>query len=228
MKSSIHISTPVLAIVLLFWLVAMGHFATNWFGNRAALKQMAKEETELREQLVQLSIWGKWTLDYVKIDKAVDFLSENRLSKSQKRMLSEQIWGISRSYAIDPLLILAVVSQESRGNPNARGKLQSGAFSGALGLMQVKLETAKMMGAHFGLKVETEADLLKPEINVVVGTAYLIKLIARYGNWKNALIAYNIGHSAVDRMLQSGIPLPTSYYEHVISRYNELTKISFL
>jgi soluble lytic murein transglycosylase-like protein len=106
--------------------------------------------------------------------------------------------------------------------------MQSGAYSGALGLMQIKLETAKKMGARFGLSIETEEDLLKPEINVTVGTAYLIRLISKYGNWKDALIAYNLGHSAVDRMLESGRPLTTRYYEHVISKYRNLTSIEFL
>ena len=149
------------------------------------------------------------------------------LTEEQREMLTEQIWQISRSYATDPLLILAVVAQESRGNPNARGRKQSGAFSGSLGLMQIKLETAKEKGAHFGLSVETEEDLLRPEINVTVGTAYLIRLISKYGNWKDALIAYNLGHSAVDRMLESGKPLPTKYYEHVISKYNKLMSLEF-
>jgi soluble lytic murein transglycosylase-like protein len=164
----------------------------------------------------------------VKIAKALDYLSKNRLTEEQREMLTEQIWQISRSYATDPLLILSVVAQESHGNPNARGRMQSGAYSGALGLMQIKLETAKKMGAHFGLKVETEEDLLKPEINVTVGTAYLIRLISKYGNWKDALIAYNLGHSAVDRMLEKGTPLPTRYYEHVIAKYRDLMSIDFL
>ena len=150
------------------------------------------------------------------------------VTEEQREMLTEQIWQISRSYATDPLLILSVVAQESHGNPNARGRMQSGAYSGALGLMQIKLETAKKMSAHFGLQIETEEDLLKPEINVTVGTAYLIRLISKYGNWKDALIAYNLGHSAVDRMLESGKPLPTKYYEHVISKYRKLTGIDFL
>lgn len=189
---------------------------------------LAKEETVLRGELEQLSTWGKWTVDYVKIDKALAYLSKDRFTQEQRTMLTEQIWQISRSYATDPLLILAVVAQESHGNPNARGRMQSGKFSGALGLMQIKLETAKKMGDRFGLPIEKEEDLLRPEINVTVGTAYLMRLIAKYGNWKDALIAYNLGHSAVDKMLEKGTPLPTRYYEHVVSKYRNLTQLSFL
>ena len=212
---------------MLFCFAALGFFVSYWFARQAELHELAVQESELRGELERLSTWGKWTVDYVKISKALDHLSKGRLTEEQREMLTEQIWQISRSYATDPLLILAVVAQESRGNPNARGRKQSGAFSGALGLMQIKLETAKQMGAHFGLSIEKEADLLKPEINVTVGTAYLIRLISKYGNWKDALIAYNLGHSAVDRMLESGKPLPTKYYEHVISKYQKLTRIDF-
>ncbi|WP_073229028.1 lytic transglycosylase domain-containing protein [Fibrobacter sp. UWEL] len=201
---------------------------TLWFNQKTELDNLAAQETELRNQLEQLGGYGRWTIDYVKIDKALNHLSKNKLTDEQKRMLTEQLWQISRSYATDPLLILAVVAQESRGNPNARGRVKSGKFSGALGLMQIKLETAKSMSARFGLKIEKEEDLLRPEINVTVGTAYLIRLIAKYGNWKDALVAYNLGHSAVDRLLEQGNPLPTNYYEHVIAKYNDLMSLSFL
>lgn len=205
----------------------LGLFVSMWFTQQRAIADIVSQEIELRNDLDRLSTWGKWTIDFVKIDKALAYLSKDRLTDEQRGMLAEQIWQISRSYATDPLLILAVVAQESHGNPNARGRMQSGAFSGALGLMQIKLETARKMGDRFGLKIETEEDLLRPEINVTVGTAYLIRLIAKYGNWKDALIAYNLGHSAVDKMLERGTPLPTRYYEHVISKYRNLTQLSF-
>lgn len=228
MKSSIRISKLSFAVLLVFCFASLGLFVSYWFARQAELRDLSKQESALRGELEQLNAIGKWTIDYVKINKALAYLSKNRLTEEQREMLTEQIWQISRSYATDPLLILAVVAQESHGNPNARGRMQSGAYSGALGLMQIKLETAKKMGAHFRLSIETEADLLKPEINVTVGTAYLIRLISKYGNWKDALIAYNLGHSAVDRMLESGKPLPTRYYEHVISKYQDLTRINFL
>ncbi len=227
-KSSIRISKLSFAVILVLCFASLGLFVSYWFARQAELRDLSKQESVLRGELEQLSAIGKWTIDYVKINKALAYLSKNRLTEEQREMLTEQIWQISRSYATDPLLILAVVAQESHGNPNARGRMQSGAYSGALGLMQIKLETAKKMGARFGLSIETEEDLLKPEINVTVGTAYLIRLISKYGNWKDALIAYNLGHSAVDRMLESGRPLPTRYYEHVISKYRNLTSIEFL
>lgn len=227
MKTSVRFPAWLLGLVLILWFGAFGLFVSRWFTQQRALSEIAAQEIELRNDLDRLSTWGKWTIDFIKIDKALAYLSKDRLTEEQRALLSEQIWQISRSYAMDPLLILAVVAQESHGNPNARGKMRSGAESGAMGLMQIKLETAQMMAKHFGLRVDSEEDLMRPEVNVAVGTAYLIRLMGRYGSYKDALIAYNLGHSAVDRKLSRGEALPTRYYEHVISKYRKLARESF-
>ena len=228
MKNSLRLSTPMSVFIFALITAVLFSFVVFWGLQRKELEQLSKEELALSLDVEQLGVIGNWTLEYVKIDKAVDFLSEKKLSKDARRRLTEQLWLISHTYSIDPLMILAVVAQESHGNPNARGRMQSGAYSGALGLMQIKLETAKKMAWRFGLRVESEEDLFKPEVNVTVGTAYLIRLIGKYGSWKEALVAYNLGHSAVDRMLERGQPLPLRYYERVISKYQVLVNRSFL
>lgn len=216
-----------MVVILVGLLGAMMFFGVCWFSRQTTLNKLAQEESALRSDLEQLETWGKWTIDYVKIDRALNYLSKNKLSSATCGVLTEQIWQISRSYSVDPLLILAVVAQESRGNPNARGRVKSGKESGAMGLMQIKLETAQLIGARFGLVIESTDDLLLPEVNVAVGSAYLIRLLGKYGDLKSALMAYNLGHAAVDKMLANGQPLPTRYYDRVISKYWELARLSF-
>ena len=199
-------------------------FANEWYSNRVKLENLANKERILHNDLEHLEVVGKWTLDYVKIEKALTYMLGDRISDITFRILAEQLWQISQSYTLDPLMILAVVAQESRGNPLARGRFQTGRFSGAIGLMQIKLETAKSMGRRFGLIVEGEEDLLRPEVNVVVGSAYLIRLIGKYGNWREALVAYNLGHTAVDKLLEKSAPLPTVYYEGVLAKYRDLVR----
>ena len=228
MKNSVRISGPMLLILFAMSFVTILVFTNVWLVRRNQMTELVTHEMELRGDLERLDTWGRWTIEYVKIDKALAYLSKDRIPPATRRELTELIWKNAHSYSTDPLLILAVVAQESRGNPNARGRMQSGAFSGALGLMQIKLETAQKMGRRFGLNIETTEDLMKPEVNVIVGTAYLIRLIAKYGNWKDALIAYNIGHSAVDRMREQNRPLPTNYYENVMKKYWDLSRIDFL
>ena len=227
MKSSVRIPGPFLVVLFGIAFLTILVFADIWLVRQRHMAELAAQELALRSDLQRLDTWGRWTIEYVKIDKALAYLSKNRLTPETRRDLTEQIWQISHSYTTDPLMILAVVAQESHGNPNARGRNRSGTESGAMGLMQIKLETAQKMGARFGLRIETTEDLMKPEVNVTVGTAYLIRLIGKYGNWKEALIAYNIGHSAVDRMLEQNQPLPTGYYENVLAKYRNLAKNSF-
>lgn len=227
MKNSIQIPSPIMVVILVALCGGMVFFGTCWFSRQATLNKLAEEESALRSDLEQLETWGKWTIDYVKIDRALNYLSKNKLSPATCGVLTEQIWQISRSYYVDPLLILAVVAQESRGNPNARGRVKSGKESGAMGLMQIKLETAQLIGSRFGLIIESTEDLLLPEVNVAVGSAYLIRLLGKYGNLKAALMAYNLGHAAVDKMIANGQPLPSRYYDRVISKYWELARLSF-
>jgi soluble lytic murein transglycosylase-like protein len=226
-KNSIQISPPLMVLILAGLFALLVVFGACWFSRAKTLSHLAEQESALRSDLEQLDTWGKWTIDYVKIDRALNYLSKNKLTQGTRTILAEQIWKISRSYYIDPLLILAVVAQESRGNPNARGRGRSGKETGAMGLMQIKLETAQLMGARFGLIIESTEDLLRPEVNVAVGSAYLIRLLGKYGNLKSALMAYNLGHAAVDKMIANGQPIPSRYYDRVISKYWELARLSF-
>jgi soluble lytic murein transglycosylase-like protein len=85
-----------------------------------------------------------------------------------------------REKAVDPLLILAVISVESRFNPVAES-----AF-GAKGLMQVipKFHKEKLVG-HGG-----DDALLDPEVNIQVGAEVLREYIRRFGGTESALQAY--------------------------------------
>jgi len=63
----------------------------------------------------------------------------------------------------------------------------------------------------------------------VIGTAYLMRLIGKYQNLKHAIIAYNIGSTLLDSYLRNKQPLPTLYYERVISKYwNLVSNSNFL
>ena len=222
MKSSVRLSSMAVSVLFVIGFAVLFTFASEWYSNRLKLENLAYRERTLHSDLEHLEVVGKWTLDYVKIEKALTYMLGDRLPEVSFRILAENLWQISQSYSLDPLIILAVVAQESRGNPLARGRFQTGKFSGALGLMQIKLETAKSMGSRFGLVIETEDDLMRPEVNVVVGSAYLIRLIGKYVHLREALVAYNLGHSAVDKLLEKNAPLPTVYYEGVVAKYKDL------
>ena len=109
------------------------------------------------------------------------------------------IWREARRRGVDPLLVEAVLQNESSFNPTARSK------AGALGLMQLMPDTAKMMGV---------GDALDPVQNIAGGAAYLAKQLDRFqGNIEMALAAYNAGPEAVEKF--GGVPPYPETMEYV-------------
>jgi soluble lytic murein transglycosylase len=90
--------------------------------------------------------------------------------------------------ALEPALLFAVAYQESRFDPRARSS------SDALGLMQLKLATARDVARWSRDPAPTEAALFDPEWNVRYGARYLARLLRRFdGSVAAALSAYNAG-----------------------------------
>lgn len=84
-------------------------------------------------------------------------------------------------------LLSSICYVESGHNVNAIHRHDGKGNS--MGLCQIKLSTAKLMGFK-----GTEKDLLKPEINAYYAGKYLSHQIKRYsGSINKAVIAYNIG-----------------------------------
>jgi soluble lytic murein transglycosylase len=97
------------------------------------------------------------------------------------------IIGPQSGATLDPLLVTALIRQESAFNTHARSRV------GARGLMQLMPATAKMLA-----KVRT-SKLYDPETNIALGTQYLRKRLAQYdGDVELTLAAYNAGFSRVD------------------------------
>lgn len=90
------------------------------------------------------------------------------------------ISSLAPSYGIPPNLALAVANQESGFNPSAVSP------AGAVGVMQLMPGTAKQLGV---------TDSTDPSQNVPAGLSYLQQMYAKFGNWTQALEAYNAGPS---------------------------------
>ncbi|HMB52711.1 MAG TPA: lytic transglycosylase domain-containing protein [Thermoanaerobaculia bacterium] len=88
----------------------------------------------------------------------------------------------------DPYLLLAVMREESRFDPQAL----SGAS--ARGLTQFVMPTAKRVGAEIGLGEVAPEDLYRPSVAIALGAAYLAELIGNFdGYLPPAVASYNAG-----------------------------------
>jgi soluble lytic murein transglycosylase len=93
-----------------------------------------------------------------------------------------QRWGV------DPLLVAAVIRQESRFESVATSQ------AAAQGLMQVIPDTAAWIAAQLGWRSFTPAQIYRPYVNVEFGTYYLHRNLEDFDNsTATALAAYNGG-----------------------------------
>jgi soluble lytic murein transglycosylase len=106
--------------------------------------------------------------------------------------------GHARNYGVDPALLAAVIYRESKFDAHARSE------SGAVGLMQLRPDTAKGIAIRTGGTAFQVSDLTNPEINVRYGCWYLRNLYRKYREWRLVLAAYNAGQGNVDRWLAAG------------------------
>ena len=112
------------------------------------------------------------------------------LVEPQGGEIEQLVRQVAPEYAVDPQLVLAVISVESAFNPNAVSPKK------AQGLMQLMPGTAE----RFGVK-----QVFNPIENIRGGMAYLRWLLAYFeGDVQLVLAAYNAGERAVERF--RGIP----------------------
>jgi len=125
------------------------------------------------------------TTDPTKVEREQRAITE--MLAKRYRVAQEAVGGfvvaayrVGKETAVDPLLILAVISVESKFNPVAESTF------GARGLMQIipRFHKEKLI-EHGG-----DESLLDPEINILVGAQVLREYMRRFGGTESALQAY--------------------------------------
>lgn len=112
---------------------------------------------------------------------SIAFSQNWRAGRNEYRALVERE---SRAFGVPPAFVDAVMAVESRYNPASIG------LDGEVGLMQVMLPTARMLGF-----TGTPAELAAPEINVHYGAKYLAGAWRRAGgDLCTAAMKYRAGH----------------------------------
>jgi len=107
----------------------------------------------------------------------------------------EHIDSACSTSAVDPLLVLSVIREESRYDPNALSPV------GAIGVMQIMPRTAEHLAKDVGLRIDGTKDIYNLDTNIRLGVFYLKNLIDDFGSIVPALAAYNAGEYKVREWL---------------------------
>lgn len=108
-------------------------------------------------------------------------------------MVGRDIWNsyiesAATQYGVPPALVSSVIGAESSWRPGAEGPAtRSGQRAG--GMMQLMPDTFAELRRKHGLG----PDRFDPQTNIQAGTAYLGQLYKQFGNWPDAIAAYNAG-----------------------------------
>jgi soluble lytic murein transglycosylase len=158
----------------------------EWFRLLQAMDKegvLAAAELALKQKDANLAIW---TVSKVKDWNSVDV----RFPLMYEQIVMDQ----ARSQGIRPEWILGIMRRESAFDASA----ESGAK--ALGLMQLMPGTARDVGRQMGMQVVAKEDILQPDVNVKLGSAYLRDMLKRFsGNYAQATAAYNAGPGRIPK-----------------------------
>lgn len=102
----------------------------------------------------------------------------------------------SKINGIDPSWLFGIARQESAFNPHARSHV------GASGLMQLMPKTATLIAKLINQPLKSQSELLNPERNIQLGSAYLRRMYDK--NQQNPVLAtasYNAGPHRISRWL---------------------------
>lgn len=138
------------------------------------------------------------------------------LGPHEELKLAKVILAEAIRHEMDPLFVLALIKTESTYYNWSKS------FAGALGLMQIRLETGEELAGQLKLQWNGEETLLDPYLNVRMGVHYLSSLNKRYNDRDFSLAAYNVGPGRLDSGLRQNQDPGRRYVNKVLGNYKDL------
>jgi len=182
------------------WMVIVGLFARPVTSNRDTLPPV-RRETGRADRPLPVD-WSRRVLDGTR-----DVFPG--VGSDQAASVLPIVERHARRFHVDPLMVLAVIHVESRFDPKAVSS------QGAMGLMQLEAATARGLAMDLGLQWTDDDLLFDPDLNVMLGCAYLRQLIDRFGDQDAALAAYCSGPTYVEARSRANDSLPLGYSDRV-------------
>lgn len=117
-------------------------------------------------------------------------------------------------YSLDPLVFEAMIRWESGFNASVINTEHTKVKANhSIGLGEVKLATARLLGYK-----GTYDQLRDPDTNLEYAAMYLAKQFERYGNYRQALSAYNAGTATMNNKFY--VDRALNYKEELNDCYN--------
>ncbi len=145
---------------------------------------------------------------------------EHPINVRAKKYISSLL-HFAQERQLDPLWVISIAWTESHFNPTAQSYVK------AQGLMQIMPKTGVFL--HKLLKRSLNKDdiieiLRVPHVNMELGVYYLSRLYKRFGLYRYATVAYNMGPGFVRQSLRFNRPvgIKNVYYDKVKKNYKKL------
>jgi soluble lytic murein transglycosylase len=122
----------------------------------------------------------------------------------------ETLISSSKENGLDPVLVAALIRQESNFNPRATSP------AGARGLMQLMPDVGQGLASSRGIAPWNAEMLYDPAVNIKLGTTHLKALVRKYPEVVKQLAAYNAGESRVEKWsTKAGAADPEVFTERI-------------
>ena len=157
--------------------------------------------------------------DITILKKLIEEFSYGQMTSIQATSLAKVVYFESRKRKIDPLLVLAVIHEESSFRVRAVSP------AGAIGLMQIMPDTGREIASNLNYRSHQRRDLFDPTRNIRIGVWYLRWLKKKFNhNHVLFLTAYNMG---LGRLIELQKEMPDSklrftYARSVLATYREV------
>ncbi len=144
-----------------------------------------------------------------------DLVGLEGLPRSMQKQVYPAPWGDivaeqASAHSVDPLLLLALMRQESSFDPRALSGAQ------AMGLTQVVPATARNIATKLGYNHFALRDLYRPDVSVEFGAYFLSELVGQYqGELFPTLAAYDAGGGNVSTWIKSYTDDPDLLVEQI-------------
>jgi len=166
--------------------------------NAKALKEWEHATKNL--SVAQLHAYSSFAIEHGMPGWAIATLSESGNNHDYSlrfpKAYAKNILQESHKNRLEPSLVFAITRQESNFIPNSKSS------AGALGLMQIMPNTAKMVAKKANINIKSKNDILKIDNNIKLGTKYYRMMLEKYDqNPVLAAASYNAGPSRVAKWL---------------------------